>query len=216
MNVIPARTSIINGYLYLLGLLEITCFELRSGPHCKTLGEFLGPITGNTSAAALLDPPRVRLYVASLLHQTGSLDLRINHYCILSSGWSASSTWALSFCQCPGAHFHKLLSSSQDCTNPTCHSCFCNFCTNSDNDDKNNEDCCWVKIRLSGYHDHHHYHHHDHDTNLPPIIGGSRDPGGKVRLKVRGSSVTQGCSSSSLSSSSRSSSSLSSSPSLAY
>ena len=36
-------------------------------------------------------------------------------------------------------------------------------------------------------------------TNLPPIIADSRDPGGEVRLKVWGAGVTQGWSSSSLS-----------------
>ena len=34
-------------------------------------------------------------------------------------------------------------------------------------------------------------------TNLPPIIADSRDPGGEVRLKVWGAGVTQGWSSSS-------------------
>ena len=35
-------------------------------------------------------------------------------------------------------------------------------------------------------------------TNLPPIIADSRDPGGEVRLKVWGAGVTQGWSLSSL------------------
>ena len=58
-----------------------------------------------------------------------------------------------------------------------------------------------VQLRSAPLCDKSTFKHGDDDeppqTNLPPIIADSRDPGGEVRLKVWGAGVTQGWSSSS-------------------